>query len=42
MKPDLQPRPRAEHVGFESWLERDRLVLMDFDPAVVGIASSLV
>ena len=26
-------------VGFESWLERDRLVLMDFDPAVVGIAS---
>jgi hypothetical protein len=26
------------HVGFESWLERD-LVLMDFDPAVTGIAS---
>ncbi|MFF1478270.1 TnsA-like heteromeric transposase endonuclease subunit [Streptomyces sp. NPDC058301] len=29
----------GQHVGFESWLERDRLVLMDFDPAVVGIAS---
>ncbi|WP_030609460.1 TnsA-like heteromeric transposase endonuclease subunit [Streptomyces fulvoviolaceus] len=28
-----------QHVGFESWLERDRLVLMDFDPAVVGVAS---
>jgi hypothetical protein len=27
------------HVGFESWLERDRLMLLDFDPAVVGIAS---
>ncbi len=25
-------------VGFESWLERDRLLLMDFDPEVVGIA----
>lgn len=29
----------GRHVGFESWLERDRLVLMDFDPKVVGIAS---
>ncbi|MFD8340319.1 TnsA-like heteromeric transposase endonuclease subunit [Streptomyces solisilvae] len=29
----------GQHVGFESWLERDRLVLMDFDPEVVGIAS---
>lgn len=29
----------GRHVGFESWLERDRLVLMDFDPRVVGIAS---
>ncbi|MFF9400330.1 TnsA-like heteromeric transposase endonuclease subunit [Streptomyces sp. NPDC014744] len=29
----------GQHVGFESWLERDRLVLMDFDPMVVGIAS---
>jgi hypothetical protein len=25
-------------VGFESWLERDHLMLLDFDPAVVGIA----
>ncbi|WP_438828221.1 TnsA-like heteromeric transposase endonuclease subunit [Streptomyces mirabilis] len=29
----------GQHVGFESWLERDRLVLMDFDPAVMRIAS---
>ncbi|MFF4733960.1 TnsA-like heteromeric transposase endonuclease subunit [Streptomyces mirabilis] len=28
-----------QHVGFESWLERDRLLLMDFDPQVAGIAS---
>lgn len=27
------------HVGFESWLERDHLMLLDFDPDVVGIAS---
>jgi hypothetical protein len=27
------------HVGFESWLERDRLMLMDFDPAVRAVAS---
>jgi hypothetical protein len=27
------------HVGFESWLERDQLMLLDFDPAVTGIAS---
>ncbi|MFE2754008.1 TnsA-like heteromeric transposase endonuclease subunit [Actinosynnema sp. NPDC059335] len=26
-------------VGHESWLERDRLILLDFDPDVVGIAS---
>lgn len=26
-------------VGFESWLERDHLMLLDFDSAVVGIAS---
>ena len=26
-------------VGFESWLERDHVMLLDFDPAVVGIAS---
>ncbi|MBT2491390.1 TnsA-like heteromeric transposase endonuclease subunit [Streptomyces sp. ISL-96] len=29
----------SQHVGFESWLERDRLLLMDFDPEVVGISS---
>jgi hypothetical protein len=29
----------GQHVGFESWLERDRLLLMDFDPTVAGIAS---
>lgn len=27
------------HVGFESWLERDHLMLLDFDPAVVAVAS---
>jgi len=27
------------HVGFESWLERDQLVAVDFDSSVVGIAS---
>jgi hypothetical protein len=27
------------HLGYESWLERDRLVLLDADPQVVGIAS---
>jgi hypothetical protein len=27
------------HVGFESWLERDHLMLLDFDTSVVGIAS---
>ncbi|MEU7892477.1 TnsA-like heteromeric transposase endonuclease subunit [Nonomuraea sp. NPDC049152] len=27
------------HVGYESWLERDHLMLLDFDPAVVGISS---
>lgn len=29
----------GSHVGFESWLERDHLMLLDRDPAVVGIAS---
>jgi TnsA-like endonuclease N terminal len=29
----------ATHVGFESWLERDHLMLMDFDPDVVAVAS---
>ena len=27
------------HVGFESWLERDQLMVLDFDPDVVGISS---
>jgi hypothetical protein len=27
------------HVGYESWLERDHLMLLDFDPAVVAVAS---
>ncbi|MFJ3180680.1 TnsA-like heteromeric transposase endonuclease subunit [Streptomyces sp. NPDC086796] len=27
------------HVGYESWLERDRLILLDSAPDVVGIAS---
>ncbi len=26
-------------MGYESWLERDRLILLDRDPEVVGIAS---
>jgi len=29
----------GRHVGYESWLERDQLMLLDFDPDVVGIAS---
>lgn len=29
------------HVGFESWLERDHLTLLDFDPAVVAIYAAL-
>ncbi|WP_327072107.1 TnsA-like heteromeric transposase endonuclease subunit [Kitasatospora purpeofusca] len=29
----------GQHVGFESWLERDQLLLLDFDPQVAGIAS---
>ncbi len=29
----------GEHVGFESWLERDHVMLMDFDPAITGMAS---
>ncbi|MFE4009296.1 TnsA-like heteromeric transposase endonuclease subunit [Streptomyces sp. NPDC059112] len=27
------------HIGYESWLERDHLMLLDFDPSVVGISS---
>jgi hypothetical protein len=26
-------------VGYESWLERDTLIVLDFDPDVVGVAS---
>jgi len=29
----------GELVGYESWLERDRLALLDYDPRVVGVAS---
>ena len=29
-------------VGYESWLERDWLMLLDFDPDVVGIAAWLL
>lgn len=29
----------SRHVGYESWLERDRLISLDHDPAIVGIAS---
>jgi len=27
------------HVGFESWLERDHVMLMDFDPEITGLSS---
>ena len=27
------------HVGYESWLERDRVMLLDFDPRVVSMSS---
>jgi hypothetical protein len=29
----------GRHVGYESWLERDHAMLLDFDPAVTGFAS---
>ena len=29
----------GEHVGFESWVERDRVMLLDFDPDIVGVSS---
>jgi hypothetical protein len=29
----------GRHVGYESWLERDHVMTLDFDPDVVGIAS---
>ena len=28
------------HVGYESWLERDHVMLLDFDPRVTAIAST--
>ncbi|MEV7238644.1 hypothetical protein AB0N06_33355 [Streptomyces sp. NPDC051020] len=27
----------GDHVGYESWLERDRLILLGFAPGVMGI-----
>ena len=29
----------GEHVGFESWAERDGMMLLDFDPDVVAVPS---
>jgi hypothetical protein len=29
----------GRHVGFESWLEREHLMLLDLDPDVVGVSS---
>jgi hypothetical protein len=29
----------GRHVGYESWLERDHLRALDFDPQIVGVAS---
>ena len=29
----------GRHVGFESWLERDHAMLLDFDPDVIGLCS---
>ena len=29
----------GEHVGFESWVERDTVMLLDFDPDVVAVSS---
>lgn len=29
----------GDHVGYESWLERDNAMLLDFDPAVAAFAS---
>ena len=30
----------GRHVGFESWLERDQVMLLDFDPEVVAFPPS--
>jgi hypothetical protein len=32
----------GEHVGHESWLERDQLMALDADPEVVGVAAQLM
>jgi hypothetical protein len=29
----------SEHVGYESWLERDQVMALDFDPDVTGLSS---
>ncbi|MEU5547275.1 TnsA-like heteromeric transposase endonuclease subunit [Streptomyces sioyaensis] len=29
----------AGHIGYESWLERDHVMLLDFDPSVVAVSS---
>ncbi|MGN9843736.1 TnsA-like heteromeric transposase endonuclease subunit [Nonomuraea sp. H19] len=29
----------GEHIGYESWLERDHVMALDFDPDVVGLSS---
>jgi hypothetical protein len=29
----------GEHVGYESWVERDVLMMLDFDPEIIGFAS---
>jgi hypothetical protein len=29
----------GEHVSFESWVERDAVMLLDFDPDVVAVSS---
>nr|WP_278184668.1 TnsA-like heteromeric transposase endonuclease subunit [Parafrankia irregularis] len=29
----------GDHVGFESWLERDHVMLLDFDPDVVALSA---
>ena len=29
----------GRHVGFESWLERDQVMLLDFDPEVVAVSA---
>jgi hypothetical protein len=29
----------GEHVGFESWVERDAVMLLDFDPDVIAVSS---